>query len=1099
MTPFRALIALLAVLFVAACARDVQVTPRPVDESQIYILRPVTQDATAKQWLDLLTEKWPEARLVPADAWASNLEHIRAQRGIAVLPEARAIPHSYQAVIAHHIDAGGRVLFVGADAFAKPAVQHDQVWQPYETWRETMLAQAEDVSGFSSIQVWQHQQTDGAAHSAVRVGAGRGLPWPAVDVEVIDLQQWDRMRWPDPAPLFEADEYGGMVAYVRGDRQTTRLVLQAEESDGAVWVRDVPLTTAWRPVWLDLSDWSYLHGGVDRGGPDDRLRLEQLSAVHVGLDQQLAPQAAGEHRYGVSDIRLVPMASMPDHETIATLPFIAQSTSRFHEKTRTVRSRRSRAVYYTRASSADYIRGEPLLWSDTIPARWVNLATGEQRAEESQGVLAGLFVQHPDNAPSQTWGWIGLDRTRSTRAALNGLLNEAVFFLQRGRFLTDVQIEQRFFRSDELIRLQARAFSFSEVPIPVRLSGELVDEEDRVVRRVVSAPFELGADAYELVHPLNLGVAPRVEEGIRHYRVQLNLEEVGGQARLFDRVVWPIKVKSEQHQVERLHDRVTIAGGRIMAGRTPIHHLGVDYHPGSSIYPDTRWLNASVFPADQVLTDMQDIAAAGFNTVIVDYDDPAVAPQVRYVIEAATQRGLWIKLRIPFGIPGASATPPVPTLLKALDLHPDYPLAALDLKPPEKIDAEWLNHRWHQWLNNHFSDPHSLLDEWQVSASYFPTPPEWDTWPSEHPIWNVFRRFAHDTWSAIWSDTLQTIRQAGYRQLVTTRWDADQSDFDATMGRSLPFDAKFLAPFIDYLSVVPPRVFSDPQSMGDALFRGLYARGVTASRPIIWAGAVFPLGADPTPMDEAWQSEALQAYHNLVFETRSAGGHVGAYRATADRVLDFDQGLLSASGAHRPAWQTMRSVANLARAYRLNPLEWTGREFSLPEGRYGWRATASNWSDIYVREFDGGRVEEIRPLGYGVWSTEVTRERLSALSDGPFRNMNHQWGTIRVDREPVHWVPGEPLEVRVRQTVQLEFLNTGIARWAAGEIGVRGTVWLEIERPGRTAQRLQIENVAPSGRFRMDWQPLDPGIYTLRPDWQGVGPFGQALTIIASP
>lgn len=1087
---------------VAGCARDVRPPPRTILDDQVIVLVPPQLDQASGRVLDILLDDLPAARHWPYMHWSAGLSNALVQGQIALVPDARTVPAAAWPMLEAYLKAGGQALFIGDQPYAEPRMigaGADHRWPDYI---RALASRAMDEPDFSAIQLWRHQQSHAGARTAVRIASGAGLPWPGVQVDVAELQTWDHMEWAD-SPVSLPPDAAALVVHVRGDRRTTRLVFEAVTGEGTHWVHVAPLSEDWQPLVLKPDDWRYIGGGAQPGGAPEPFALARLAALRVGLNQAYAPLPPGAYQYGVSDLRVLTEEDLQDWPQRPAVPFLADPDRRHRFPVSYVHASRSAGRFRLRAIEADAVHWHTAARYADVPARWVSLFTAQDRSGRATGMVGGLFVHQPDDAPLKFWGWVGLPIERATRHAIRAMINESLFFMQRGRFLIEVDIPKRVFNFDETIQLRAQVHARESSAALVRVTVEIIDAEDEILRRVVSAPFsfaEVGPGLHAI--DLNAGAVPRVPRGTADMMVRVGMEEVGGRMRLLDRVSLPIKVNAAEPEPFRL-DPPRIFGGRISSGRVPLTFIGIDYHPGLNGRLTDDWLQPARFPARQIREDLARLRDVGVNAIGLSYTDPALAHQLRYVLAEAREQEQWVQLRLPLALQWSRQEQALETALAAVGLPQEPTVFSIDLTPDTRRypgeEAE-LHQRWTRWLEDHYGALTNIPPAWREwltisdDVARYPSADALARIPETAPVWPTLRRFANDLWSREFGYVVRRLRAAGYAGLVTARWRTEDSDMTNRRGVRLPLDPSALT-HMDYTTITPDGWMYSPPRLGAEAFKAALASGMGHGRPILWAEWPSPVGPRPRREDFNYQADSIEDFFRLVQGTDAVGGWLSHMAPVSERPDFADEGLIDFSRAPRPAYRALSAAANRLRAYRMRPIDWGGREANMEWGASGWWADRENWAQVYLAEVQRGRMAGIRPLGYGEWTTDIPVRHVGDEARGALRDLNAEWGQLRVDRREFHRRPGESLHVQARQTVSLELWNTGHARWAASVVRGERTVWLSVEREALPTQYLEVSATPPGGRVILEWQPVDPGLYRLRPYWLGIGPFGEGLTV----
>lgn len=1076
---FFGLSGLVVALSVTGCARDTRVALRDVDPTNIYVVTSPRPDAERDQSLETVLMEWlPSLTPITMDR-APDILTPSPER-IVMFPHADTLPATLWPALSEYLLAGGKALFIGQAPFSKPHTLVDAEWQSYAEQEAQWRAAAADVSGFSAVQLWRYEQSEPYARGTVRVARTPDPSWPGITVETDRLYEWVRVEAVDlPDPLTQPDT-SFIAFYAKGDTQTTRLVLRAETRGADEWAVIVPVTKEWEPYLIRNVDWSPIH---QQDSPP--FCLSEVVAFSVGLDPSIAPQTAGPHTFGLSDIRF---GSGKEYPAPPMVPFIAASDARFMTTAYALESTRLESRYHIRQRPVSAVRGQPALRQTDGRGRWLSLFDAVDRAGELQASVAGCWLRCEREGPAQHWGWIGLSHTRATRHAFRAAVHEVLFHLQQGRFITDVFMERMFYAPGDRFSLRVTITAPGALPVLARVAADLLDDDDQIQRRVVSPPFAL--EPGHIIEPVDvdLGHLPPVATGAGPYAVRVTLEEVGGTMRAFDRVVRPFRIESSPEPLPLADDYPRVFGGRLTLGRIPLFLLGVDYDPGLKPQPDPAWLQARHFPVDVVKRDLDQLRSAGVNSVSVAYTELSEAPQLRYFIEEARARGMWIQIRWPNLLSQPFDAAEFDRMLNALPVINQPKVVSFDLTPALPVIG--LDAAWRDWCIEQYGSLEQSAAE-ELPAS-FPDLDARRAWSDNDPRGLVLRRFAADFWSQQLGRVTRHLRQEGYRTLVTWRIRTAHTDLWQDLPTGLPLDPGVGFAHLDFVTIGADTLRGHEPDFGGLAFNAAYARGWMEGRPVAWSDTRLWVGDQPLDADYQHQARALERFYELVFATHSVGGYLSDFVPLNRSPLAIDVGLVDAGRQRRPAFRRIRDIANRLRAYRMIPSQWEGRELHSSMGMNGLRTLWPEWSTVYRDEMAEGVVREIRPAGFREVVSVTDATRLGGGTAGPFARMNAEWGQITLDGNRTD---GAAIEMKRGALLRAELINTASAFWREGRDRASGTVWMEVITEGRPAQYIPVPDTPPGQRAFVEWQPTDPGAYQLRAHWLGAGSFGPALTV----
>ncbi len=279
-------------------------------ERGVWLVAPYQGTESGRKAFSLLRNMYPDSRCLSVDQWEQISEGALTEGQVLILPDASRFPLPFWAALERFVEKGGRLLAMGRNPFAEKVSIHNGQACSEREGLLSRLQTAQPVPGLSSIQLWRHMNESGVMRGAVRPARSEKWPWTAVDVYVEDFLDWDTLSLPDVPGAKMAEAGNGLAVYLRGDEVTTRLAIMCEEKDGSVWSCTIAVSPHWQPHVLRVSDFNYFRGGKKRGGSGDHLHFSSIDRIEVGLSMRLAPQSPGEHRFGVSDFRILDDAGL---------------------------------------------------------------------------------------------------------------------------------------------------------------------------------------------------------------------------------------------------------------------------------------------------------------------------------------------------------------------------------------------------------------------------------------------------------------------------------------------------------------------------------------------------------------------------------------------------------------------------------------------------------------------------------------------------------------------------------------------------------------------------------------------------------------------
>lgn len=1109
--------ALLAAAWIAGCSfRKEKPTCAPPPPSAVAVFQPVMPGLAAQASLDLLRELFPGAPAVTRDQLGAGLDRCAREGRVLVIPDAARFPMDAWGPLKGWLDAGHAAVFVGCDPLEARVRIVDGRPEPEPALFERLAREAAAAQGFSSILAWQHLNNSGDLRGAVRTAQGPDLPWPGITVEVKDLDLWDAMVI-EGIPAGTIPATGNSLAfYAHGDPRTTRLVIECEEEDGARWTHPLALSEQWTPYVVHEAHFLHHFGGKGRGGPGDHLSLPRVRRVLAGLSVSTAPQAPGDHLFGLSDFRVASDPRTPAEAVEWPNLFLLSPPYRRYglraSRVESIESGQSWDVAQTRMQGP-LPRARGLGGEDAAPYRWIPLFRALDDGEDGLGWPASIYVEPAADGATRRWAWVGVDPSDATRQAAAAMISECVQRLHAGLFLFKAGSGRYTLAPDATIGVTTRGSWTSSNAPALRVVAELLAAENRAVaRRVTALCPEPGAPL-----EITLGRAPEAKGEPQDFVLRLSLEDAAVRGKVWDRVEQPLKLLARP-RVPADREWVTVTGSRFTHAGQRLFLLGVNYWPLSAVgrmpgEPSPYWLDPAGFDPLVVERDLKKLEDAGINAVSIQYFDEQQAPQLQCFIDMARRYDIRVVLFLGYLQPFERDLEKARRLFEAADLKNETGVFAIDLAWEPRFGLYGQRCRfdpaWREWLREQygsFDHAEQVIGRplWRRDGEVTgPSDEELAADGAHRAAVEVYRRFADDFVSRRYGQAVRALRRWGSRQLITARTGFGGTG-NAWADPFFPVDPAAGAVHLDFLSPEGWGLHGNLDRFLEAGFITAYARGAGNGKPVAWLEFGASVGADPQAADLAQQASL---YRNMLeMAVRSgAGGCFGWWYPGGWRVDEnTDMGMVNPDGSWRPVREVFRDFAHRLRGGRGLTTPWRGREFRRGDNARGLSALWDRWRETYRRELAEGRLEEIRAAHFGRRTGEIPLRAAGggAFADpAPLESVNAEWGRIEVDGAEVEREPGRKIVVPLKHRVRMELINTGAATWDASQEGRARTVWLGLEDPRGGRQQLPVGFARFGDRAVVSWSAPDPGLWHLRPLLSAVGGFGERLDmeIVESP
>ena len=1074
----------------------------------MVVVEPVMSNRTARIAMDILFRMFPKAERLPAADLPQAFARLAAEHRILIIPDPSRLPMQAWTPLRDYLDAGGMAVFLGSQPFRARVCLVDGEPQTEQRLRQNLLASARTVDGFSTIEAWQHVNDSGAMRGTVRLAAAdRTLPWRGVSVEVRGLARWDALVM-DAIPRRTIREGENTLSfYARGDDRTAALSVICEDRDGGTWYATVPLTKDWQACTLHEA--SFLAAAKPRSGAT--FSLTRLRKLSIGLFVAVSPQEPGDHRFEISDVRL---ASDPRPPAEATswpdIPLMSPPCRTYDFQAAEVRPEDADGRYYLGNAHMQSPYPGERGWGgqSSSQARWIPIYTAINNQRRVCGWPASLFIEPRTNGAPRRWAWIGMDADAAPRELIEDMLSECISRLYAGLFLYQAGCDRFTMKADETLNVSASWTTIQERDTSLRVAAELIREgESYPARRIVMAPTQPGGPVV-----IQLGRLPDVTDEPGNYTVRVSLEDALQPERIYDFIEQPVKILPPD--VAAQGPWIGTSGARFTLGGRPLFLLGFHYMPMGleSAHPKrmTRWLTPACFDPELLRRDLAIIESIGINSIAIDYRNEEEAPQLRFVLDEATRRGLWVYLALEGIDPFAPDLDKLRRMLDAAGLKNQSRVWAMAVatEPRAGRYAERcrLDAAWQGWLLEQYesiAQAEAVLGRpiWRNGESITgPTDAELGSDGDHRGSVAVYRRFVDDYASRQLGRAVRAIRDAGCRQLLTL-----QTGFLGTGSPAgnayLPLDSATGATHFDFAAIQGNALNGSTDDFNAAGFLAAYARGVLDGKPVAWLRFGAPVGSPPAPAGLKNQARVCNELFELALRTYSAAGIGWRYTPGECPEDRSDYGLVSPEGQPRPAANAYREFAHRLRTERDAPATWQGREIHRDADARGLPALWNQWKEDYMKATASRRLVEVRPAGYGRRTSEVLLRPVGGESyqaPAPIEGINAEWGRVEVEGRPVDRVPGQPISVTARQRVKLELINTGAATWDAAQENHPRTVWVALDNPRGGRQMLPVRATRFGERTWITVTVTDEGRWRIRPQLLDAGPFGEAAEIEVS-
>jgi len=1029
----------------------------------------------------------------------------RKENRVLIIPKVREFPSHLWQPLRDYLDQGGAAVFVGCDPFEARVRFVDGRSQTEEELFRELMANARKVERISDVGGWRHENDSGKSIGSLQPEPAE-ISWRAFRVEVGSFRDWDAvMVDATPGTISE----NSVAFFARGDANTSRLAVICVEEDGSHWFHTLGVNETWQPFVLHQAKFHYFYGGSNRGKPGDHFSFAMLKKISIGLSMHLGAQEPGSHSFAVSEFRFV-NDPRPANEAAAwpDLMLLSPPYRRYDLAAANVneRGRHSLTLAATKVRmQSPLARARGTGGERAAPFRWIPVFEARDRNGAVLGWPASIYVEPGDNGTVKKWAWV------ATEPVVEPMVAECVRRLQAGRFLHHAGVGRSTFQAGDKIEATAR---WTPGDPPVRVIAELLTHDWRVLQRTTSPTIPDSRQASGGQAVFDLGVAPTVGKAARDFLVRITLADARDSKGIYDRAEQLIKVLSRttpaRCRAPSENEWIKTDGAHFRFRERPLFLLGINYWPLSHNGKATgeynaHWLEPGAFDPEIILRDLDRLREVGINAVSIQYHDEAQAPQLRWFADECRKRGIWVHCFVGYLQPQDQDLPKAQRLIELADLKNCPQIFAIDVSWEPKLgsyaDRCRFDRDWEAWVREQYG---SVEHAEEVIGVPFLTKDGVITGPSDQELRTdgshrvfvaVYRRFIDDMMSRRYGEVARLVRRLGCKQLLSAR-----SGYGGTgnpwADPFLPIDMASGVVHFDFTSAEGYALTGDLDQFHEGGFLTAYARGVGGGKPATWVEFGSSVGVDPNRVDLENQARIYRNMAELAVRSGAAATfawwYPGGYRV--DEKSDF--GAVNPDSTWRPAGIEYRKLGERVRREPFVAQPWRGREVDRFADARGLSALWDKWRVMYREEMRAGRIEEVRPVGFGKLTTELP---VVSLGDRPFQEpaplkfVNAEWGRIEVDGVEIVRAPGATVRAKANEKLRLELINTGLATWTASD-KVSRTIWVEARDRERTSERWRVPGLSFSERAWVLWTAAE-GNWQLRPLLQDIGPFGEPLKV----
>jgi hypothetical protein len=705
-------------------------------------------------------------------------------------------------------------------------------------------------------------------------------------------------------------------------------------------------------------------------------------------------------------------------------------------------------------------------------------------------------------------GWLGMNLTRDDTKGLLPMMNAVLEDMTRDIYVQRFGVPHFSMAAKSPHTATARLIDRRADLTPVRLVVEWLNERGQEVRRHVSPPL----DALTGQTTMNIGLAPSPPANPERYTLRFVVRDRNDQ-RTFDVAEQPVKVFPAETSRAGI-DPITVNAGQLMQGRRPVFMLGVNYWPRTGVpmmRENRHWLHAGNFNPATIESDLDLMESVGLNAVAFEYTDIGQAPQVRYMLDEARRRSMWVSLYVPALNPMDLRIEEARAMLEAIDLAAWPEVFALEVARGftvlPRVERRRLDAAWSDWVEEHFNsiDEAELklgLSLWRERGRLAgPPDPEVKRGPHQDRAVALYYCFLRDYVSRRLGFVRRWKQAAGYSALITARsaygWPGDPPS-DA-------LDMLDISAGVLHLDILYPDAWAvhPLRSMpGDGDVLAAYVRGAGAGKPVVWSSFGQSVGQKPDASSYQRQKEVYAHYLNEFIRHESSGAFAWWFPPGVAGPVREDWGLVHPHGAWRPVEESFRAARLQIRQLRVQPRPVVRKPGPQLMSASHLAEQQRDRTGLFSPEAISAGVTEWMPPGVGTDCRHVLDPRFRAIWSeiDAFSLLNAEWSGVVSGDSVLVREPGDPVRIYTGRTLKAELLNSGTVHWLGGGERTSGSVWVRISQPGSQDEWVAIGSTDRGARKTIEWQAREPGIWDIQPFLMGYGKFGERLRVdVSSP
>lgn len=1020
---------------------------------------------------------------------------------LVVLADARRLPAQLAAEVDSYVQAGGRLLALGAPAFGELLWKTPQGYVPQERYAAALDPSLAKQPLPLSAERWSRGSNN------PKLAASIDAEDDAWRVTTSTLKGWEYFGHPvaDPIP----EDHGLLCFHARGDAQTPQIYVECTEKDQSRWVATIELSETWQPVILRAGDFTFWPDSpAQRGGPGDHVVFSNLRSIQLGMAQGQTPRCnAGPHTFWFRGLATAvdPNAAdatvtTPELEGLspsyALYPISVPLTLRTASDATTTPPGTIPSIPLPSAAYAPVSRETGIGFDRQRDDRWIRLLDGYDAEGKNRGALVWLMVGDKQ-LPGAVWGGYGLSDPSAivegpAAAMLQATLRQAAQRIARGAFLLEAGSRYFSYAPGEAIELGALVGNAGRRDQALSLVLQLTNAQGQVVDRQTTS---LNLPAGKRQEITRTWTPPADTAAEFPYTIRVELQADGHP---IDQITHRIDcLKPRQGRPE---DFVRVEGSQFTLGGKPWTLRGINYWPNhQGGRASTACFDRAYYDPELIERDLAWLESTGINllsgahlSASADLSKPGVYRDFQDFVERADRHGMKLYCFLPWCNPMSDANvTETQRQIEAAGLREHPAILAWDLawEPiyyagPKDGQMDFLLGDWNTWIADRYGSLAAAEADWGQTLPRSKDRPDWATlpevrWCREPGPWDrvvaAFRRFFSDRVGQGYGDVIRQMRRFDPNHLYSFRFG----------GCGIPEAERFAhchsASVAKHLDFLCPEAYN-LQTLGagkvlpaDAIRQGglitRYYRFLSRNKPVVWMEFGFTLNDTHfhwktsdihlSAQQLADQRTEYENFYEMFLESGARGAAPWWYPGGYRLVERSDYGLVDPDGTERPAFGVLReSFPKFAALPVTDPVAQDGTPAIMLDMDAHYVDGYRLYSEAYLKAVQAGHVPGLRTTGTGTTSADcplVAVGNTPLNGHNPPQHLNAEFNTVEIQVGEEPW-----REIARGQKVTLSAGQSLRCRASLGNIAEAS--WQTNGSPGEPGIVSLAARLEPSGR-----------------------------------